>query len=98
MLQDGDRIGVADPVSVENLVRQIQASATGVLIEIAQDIGQLQRSAERFGHCMGSIALITENMYREMADGARDTRTIEVERSKIGGTDRFARIHLHPVD
>src|SRR3984893_1629565 len=98
MLQDGDRIGAANSVPVENFTRQIEASATGVLIEIAQDIGQLQRSTERFGERMGSIALITENMDREMTDGARDTRTVEVERRKIGCASRFARIHIHPVD
>ena len=98
MLQDGDRIGAANTMPVENFTRQIEPSATSVLIEIAQDIGQLQRSTERFGNRMGSIALITENMDREMADGARDTRTVEVERRKIGGASRFARIHLHPVD
>src|SRR3984893_6933213 len=47
---------------------------------------------------MGCITIITENMDREMADGACDTRTVEVERPKIGGANGFARIHLHPVD
>src|SRR6266436_7085173 len=98
MLQDGDRIGAANTMPVENFTRQIEPSATSVLIEIAQDIGQLQRSAERFGDVMGSIALITENMDREMADGACYTRTVEVERRKIRGANGFARIHLHPVD
>src|SRR5882724_1435448 len=98
MLQDGDRIGAADTVPVENFMRQIEPSATGVLIEIAEDIGQLQGSTERFSDGMGSIALITEDMDREMADGAGDTRTIEVERRKIGGANCVARIHFHPVD
>src|SRR5437660_6887483 len=98
MLQDGDRIGAADTVPVENFMRQIEPSATGVLIEIAEDIGQLQGSTERFSDGMGSTALITEDMDREMADGAGDTRTIEVERRKIGGANCVARIHFHPVD
>src|SRR5207247_5206920 len=98
MLQDRDGIGAANTVPVEDFTRQIEPPTTGVLVEIAQDIGQLQRSTERFGNRMGSIALITENMDREMADGARNTRTVEVERRKIGGASRFARIHLHPVD
>src|SRR4029077_8240241 len=98
MLQDGDRIGAADTVPVENFMRQIEPSATGVLIEIAEDIGQLQGSTERFGDGMGSIALITEDMDREMADGARDARTIEVERRKVGSANCVARIHFHPVD
>src|ERR1700694_5188992 len=97
MLQDGDRIGAANSVPVENFTRQIEASAMGVLIEIAQDIGQLQRSTERFGERMGSIALITENMDREMTDGARDTRTVEVERRKIGCASRLRAFISLPV-
>src|SRR6266446_101781 len=98
MLQDRERIGPANTVPVENFTWQIKPPTTGVLVEVAQDIGQLQRSTERFGDRMGSIALVPENMDREMADGARDTRTIEVERRKIGDTNRLARIHLHSVD
>src|SRR6266850_3538877 len=98
MLQDPERIGPANTVPVENFTWQIKPPTTGVLVEVAQDIGQLQRSTERFGDRMGSIALVPENMDREMADGARDTRTIEVERRKIGDTNRLASIHLHSVD
>ena len=54
MLQDGDRIGVSDTVPVENFMRQIEPSATGVLIEIAEDIGQLQGSTERFSDGMAA--------------------------------------------
>src|SRR5262249_42151454 len=39
-----------------------------------------------------------ENMDREMADGACDARTVEVEPCEIGSANFLARVHLHAVD
>ena len=54
--QDCCRLGTANPVAVEDLAGQIQSPATGILVEVAQNIGQLQRSAERLGNRVGGIA------------------------------------------
>src|SRR5215472_2653626 len=98
MAQHRRRISSANAVSVENLARQIKAAATGVLVEIAQNVSELQRAAERVGNIVGSIARIAENMDREMADGACDARTVEVEPCEIGSANFLARVHLHAVD
>src|SRR5690348_14079308 len=44
---------------------------------------------------MGGIARITENVNREVADRAGDTRAIEVQGGQIGGPDVVSRVHFH---
>src|SRR6516162_942676 len=47
---------------------------------------------------MGGIALIAENVDRQMADGTRNTRAIEVEGRKFRGLNVLPGIHLHARD
>ena len=98
MAQHHARLGVADAVPFEDLARQIEPAALRVLVEVAQDVGQLQGAAERIGDGVRVRALIAEDVHRQMADRAGDPRAIEVERRQIGGANVFGRVHLHPVD
>jgi hypothetical protein len=41
------RVALGDPLAIEQLARQIQPAAGGILDQIAQNVGQLQRLAER---------------------------------------------------
>ena len=63
---------------IKDFARQIQTVSSGILCEIAQDVGQLQRAAQRFRDGMGGVAGIAEYVNGEMADRARDTCAIEV--------------------
>src|SRR5260370_41903827 len=47
---------------------------------------------------MSRMACIAKNVHREMADRARNTRTVEVEHRETGRPNVFPGIHLHPVD
>src|ERR1700730_16057587 len=98
MPQNDGRVGTRDPMLVENFAGQIKPLPSGVLVEIAQDVGQLQCPAKRFRDQMSGTASIAKDMHREMADGARDTGTIKVEHREIRGPNVFPGIHLHPVD
>ena len=85
-------------MAVEDLARQIEPAALCILVEIAQDVGELQGAAERMGDPVRRRAGIAEDMHREAADGAGDPVAIKVERREIGRADILLRVHLHAVD
>src|SRR5215472_1832326 len=98
MVKDGLGVAASNPVSVENLARQVQPLTGGILSQIAQDIRQLQRPAERFCHCVGGIAGVAKNVNRKMADSARYARAIEVESSEVRSPEFLPCVHLHAGD
>ncbi len=98
MTQHLARDSAADAVAIEQLARQIEPAALGVLVEIAQDVGQLQGAAERIGDGMSPGARIAKDVHRQMADRARDPAAIEVEGRQIGGANVLRRVHLHTVN
>jgi hypothetical protein len=61
MRQHGRRIVAQDAVLFQRLARQIEAAALGILIDIAQDIGQLQRPAQMVGDIIGALLPGTED-------------------------------------
>ena len=83
---------------VENLARQVQPAAPRVLVEVAQDVGQLQRAAERIGDSVRVGARIAEHMHRQMSDRAGDARAVQVERRHVRSADVLGCVHLHAVD
>jgi len=98
MAQDRRRVGSAYPVPVEHLTGQIESPAAGVLVEIAQNVGQLQSPPKRLCNRVGGIARIAKDVDREMTDRACNPRAVKVERREIGSADICARVHLHPVN
>ena len=82
----------------KDFARKIQPSALRIFVEIAQNVGQLQRPAERLRNAMSGGAGVAEYMNREMTDGTRHPGAIEVKRSEVRGADVLARIHFHAVD
>ena len=98
MPQDLKRFGRADAVPFENLARQIQPAAPRVLVEIAQDVGQLQGAAERIGDRVRVGARIAEHMHRQMPDRGGDARAIQVERRQVRSADVLDCVHFHAVD
>src|SRR5947209_10900929 len=88
-------LGTSNSVPIEDFARQIQTVSSGVLCEVPQDVGQLQRAAQRFCDGMSGVAGIAEYMNREMTDRARNARAVEVQGRQIGGSEVFASVHLH---
>ena len=70
----------------------------GVLIEIAQDIGQLQRAAEMMRKRKPVFALHAENAHRKPPDRAGDAVAIKIERRVVRRADVGDDIHFHAVD
>src|SRR5262245_42759800 len=96
--QGGHRIAGADAGLGEPFARQIEAANVGILVEIAQDIGELQRASEMMGELDTVLAVETEHSYRQSSDSACHPVAIEVECGKSGRADVLDRVHLHAVD
>ena len=86
------------PACVQQFARQVEAADGGVLVEVAQDVGQLQRAAEMMRELDAGLLLHAEDPHRQAADGASHAVAVEVERREIGRTDIGLDIHLHAVD
>ena len=98
MPQDLKRVRRADAVPIEKLARQVQPAAPRVLVEVAQDIGQLQGAAERIGDRVRVGARIAEHMHRQMPDRGGDARAVQVERRHVRGAYVLDCVHFHAVD
>ena len=98
MAQHSQRFDGADAVPVEKLARQIEPAAPRILVEIAQDIGQLQCAAERIGDRVRVGARVAEDMHRQMPDRRGDARAIQVQRGHVRGAHIFGCVHFHAVD
>ncbi len=87
-----------DPGRPQLLARQIEPPQRRVLVEIAQDIGQLQRAAEMMGERKAGLALHAEHPHRQPADRAGDPVAVKIERGAVGGADIGDHVHLHAGD
>ena len=77
---------------------QIKAAERRVLVEIAQDIGELQRAAEMMRKRDAVLLLHAEHPHRQPPDRARDAVAIAIEGLLVGRADVGDDIHLHAVD
>ena len=80
MAQHRIGIGIVNPVPVKDIARHIEPSAACILVEIAQNVGQLQCPAERVGDAVRRFAGVAKNMDRKMADRGRNPGSIKIER------------------
>ena len=71
MPQHGRGLVTSNPVPIEDFARQIQTSPSGILCKITQDVGQLQRPAERFCDDMGSGAGIADPAFAGCVSAGR---------------------------
>ena len=81
--QDRGRVGGADSGLAQGFAGKIETADSGVLVEVAQDIGQLQGAAEMMRERHAGIARNAENAHRQAADGAGDPVAIKVEHATI---------------
>ena len=82
----------------QRFARQIEPADRGVLVDVAQDVGELQRAAEVMREGDAVVALQAEHVDRQAADGAGDAVAVEIERRPVRRADVLARVHLHAVD
>ena len=92
------RIVAGDAGKQQAFARQIQPAEAGVFVDVAQDIGQLQRAAEMMGEQDAVFLGQAEHPHRQAPDGAGDAVAIEIERRKIRRTNVLWHVHLHAVD
>ena len=78
--------------------RQIEPADAGVLVDVAQDVGQLQRAAKMMREQDAVILGEAEHPHRQPPDRARDPVAIEIEGREIGRADILRDIHFHAVD
>ena len=82
----------------QSFARQIQPADAGVFVDVAQDIGQLQRAAEMMRE-QDAVGLgETEHPHRQPPDRAGDAVAIQIERGKVRRPDVLRHVHLHAID
>ena len=92
------RIDAGDTGLQQAFARQIQPADSGVFIDIAQDIGQLQRTAQMMRQQDAVVMRQTEHPHRQTSDRAGNAVAIQIERRKVGRPDILRHIHLHAID
>ena len=95
---DAGRRRRRDAVVMEQVARQIDPPDPGILVDIAGDVGELQRPSEMMGDGLAVRARLAEDRDAEAADGRGDAVAIEIEGGAVRGDDRAFGIHLHAVD
>ena len=86
------------PACSSAFARQIEPAEAGVLVDVAQDVGQLQRAAEMMREQDAVVLGQAEHPHRQPPDGAGDAVAIEIERCQVGRADVLRHVHLHAVD
>ena len=92
------RIGGLDPGLAQRLARQIEPPDRGILVEVAQDVGELERAAEMVGEIPPRLHIHAEDADRQAADRTRDPVAVEIELRPGRGADVAEHVHLHAVD
>ena len=92
------RIVAGDAGMQQAFARQIEPAEAGVLVDVAQDVGQLQRAAEMMGEQDAVLLGQAEHPHRQPPDGAGDAVAIEIERRHVRRADVLRHVHLHAVD
>ena len=92
------RIARRDTGIAQRLGRQIEASEGRVFVEVAQDVGELQRPSQVVRERNAVLFLHSEHPDRQPPDRARDPVAVEIERRLVGRADIPEHVHLHSVD
>ena len=89
---------LAIPACSKRFARQIQPANAGVFVDIAQDVGQLQRTAEMMRQQDAVILGKAEYPHRQPSDRAGHAVAIQIERSQVRRADVLRHVHLHAID
>ena len=82
----------------QKFARQVKPTDGGVLVQVAQDIGELQGAAQMMGELETRSLFHTEDLDGKPADSAGHAVAIKIEGGEIGGDDVGGDIHIHSVD
>ena len=92
------RIVAGDAGVQQAFARQIEPAEAGVFVDVAQDVGQLQRAAEMMRERDAVVLGEAEHPHRQPPDRAGDAVAIEIERRQVRRADVLRHVHLHAVD
>ena len=92
------RLGALDSRLHQELARQVESADRGILVEVAQDVGELQCTPEVVRQLAAGRLVHAEDTGREAADGDGDAVAIEAERRGIGRANVRGDVHFHAVD
>ena len=84
--------------SRERLARQVEPAGACVLVDVAQDVGELERAAEMVGQRFAGFLRQAENAHRKPADGGGHPIAIEVQRRPVRRPNVLFGVHRHAVD
>ena len=82
----------------EQFTRQVNTANACILIDVAQNVGNLQCAARVMGNSDTVIRWIAENAHAQSADRARYPVHVQIKCFHGRGYDRIARIHFHPCN
>src|SRR3981081_1230708 len=98
MRQDLARLARRNPRLVERFTRQIEPADLRILVEVAQNIGELKRTPEMVGEPATVLGAEAEDLDRQAADRAGDAVAIKIKGREAGRPDIRQHVHLHAVD
>src|SRR6201989_3013753 len=78
--------------------RKIETAYLRVLVDVAENVGKLQRAAEMIGKLDPFIFAGAEDANRKAADRGCHAIAVQIEPLEIGRADILHRIHFHAVD
>ena len=96
--QDPARLRRSDAMGLEQLTRQIEPADGGILHQIPEDVGQLERGAEFDREFLGPAAGAAERPNRQQPHRARHPPAVKLEVRHGGSDDSNTDIHFHAVD
>src|SRR6185503_5845721 len=92
------RVGGFEPGRPQRFQRQIEPSDAGVLVEVAQNIGELQGASQMMRELETVMGVHAEHAHRQPPDRAGDAVAIEIEPRQRRRADVLGRVHFHAVD
>src|SRR6201989_151978 len=78
--------------------RKIETAYLRVLVDVAENLGKLQRAAEMIGKLDPFIFAGAEDANRKAADRGRHAIAVQIERLEIRRADVLDGVHFHAVD
>src|SRR5215510_16397700 len=85
----------AEPLQL--VERQVDAVLARVLADVADDVSELKRGAERLGVLERLRIGVAEDSRSQQPDGARDVVAVALERLEVR-VARLLQVHLHAVE
>jgi len=92
------RLRLADARRAEIFAWQIEPAEGCVLVEIAQNVGELERAAKMMREALTFPLRHSESPRGKASDRARHAIAIKIERGQIGRPYIGHEIHLHAID